>query len=156
MTTCTVCQSPYKTEVEALLARGASVMEVSEKYHGLFQNSRANLYNKLNRHTRNKHNENGGKPGRPRKEKETIGLDGEITFAEYEKKLLRAAMMDDDMFTGKKISHAAVIAAKRASIEEAKAKTQESALKFAMVSFLRGEGAKLPDGTDKLIESNTD
>lgn len=136
--------------MEGLYKRGATFSDIARKYHVLFQNSEVNLYMKMGRHIKKKHGE------KRIREEMSISPDGEITFAEYEKKLLRAAMMDDDMFTGKKISHAAVIAAKRASIEEAKAKTQESALKFAMVRFLRGEGAHLPDGTTELIESNTE
>lgn len=154
---CTVCISPYRSDIEMLVKRGIPLMEISKKYHLLFKNSEINLYNKVKRHTEKKHPPSLADPTpfKPEEIEEGAGSEG-ITFQEYAKKLLRFAMTSDDMYTGKKLSHNQVIAAQRALTEESKVKTQENALKFAMVKFLRGQGATLLDEPTKLIEGDTE
>jgi hypothetical protein len=84
---------------------------------------------------------------------------GEASLEEYAKKLMESAMKDPEMFSGKKISHQAVVAAQRALIEKDKVKVQNDAMKMAFVQLFRGRGTALPEGMvidgDELLQSSS-
>jgi|SRR5581483_88816 len=150
---CTICTHEQRDEIEFLVKKNIPLMEIALKYHMTLGNTRMNFYNKLRSHIKKKHppllkDPTPIDPSNPQQE-----VVEEVNFKDYAKKLLKSAM-NEDMFKTTKISHNHVIAAQRAIIEESKVKTQENALKFAMVKFLRGEG--VPVDEQKLIESDTD
>ena len=160
---CLVCKSDYRAEIESYLKKNVSIPDITRRFWKVAGATKeVNFYMALHRHVKKQH------PIRFL-DKTPIELppiekneDGTPTLEGYAQKLLNTAMLDPDMFAGKRISHNAVIAAQRAVVEKEKVKNQGDALKMSMIQFLRGQGM-IPKGATQeevidaeLIESNTD
>ena len=146
---CFICRSQYAREIRDAYDQGVVAPQIFKKYQSLldYKAKLASFYQMLWRCKHDNH-----------KLPELPSVMGDGTFEDYAQKLM-AAGMNPDMFTGKKISHNAIIAAQRALIEKEKAKVQNDAMKIAMIAFFRGNGARLPEGVvidAELIPSNTE
>ena len=151
---CGLCLSTIAEDIVLGKKQGVPTPKLFKRYvsaTGYKGNSRA-FYMMLYRHMTNGHQ----KTLIPQTPQSTEPM----SLEEYSNRLTQAVANDPEMWKGKKISHQAVIAAKRALIEQEKVKVQNDAMKNAFIAFFRGQGVKLPDGMvidgDELLQSNTE
>lgn len=128
---CKICVSPYRGEIEELYKRKVPMSDINRKYCKLFDSNEINFYSTITRHINKKH------PPIIRTEPIPIEERKHIGFDEYADMLLQEGAVSV-MTNPEKITHSAVIAAKRTQIEEAKAKNQIDATKLLMLKFFRG------------------
>lgn len=133
---CLICKSPYGKEIRDSYSQGVQGPKLYKKYKEPLEYTATgkSFYQML---WRCKHDDHK----LPEPERTS-----DYTLEEYTRKLMEAGMDNPEMFSGKKISHNAIIAAQRALIEKEKAKVQNDAMKMAMIQFARGSGLRLPEG----------
>lgn len=150
---CSICLSNLREEIDGLLKKGYMATDIARKYHQAFNTSFPVFYHSLRNHTFRKH------PPRLVPPDQQIEIDKTkiVSFEAYKDRLFKAGM-SEEMFDTKKIRHSDLIAAERVSIEKQKLKTQQDALKLAMVKFMRGEAEdeEVIDGREGIIKENTE
>lgn len=135
---CTICYSPHRGDIEYLSKKGISNLELSKKYHSEFNVTQGRMYNKLRAHFLRKH------PPLLADDPKAPELPVIHNFDEYAEKLLQTGF-SEEMLSAKKVSHSAIIAARRAQLEERKVQGMENAQKLMIMKFFRGNGQpKLP------------
>lgn len=156
---CRICKSPYRAEMEFLVGQKYSPNMVAKKYCQKFDCAAPNLYLMLQRHIKDEHPPllDETPPKEP--------VRGE-SFEDYANQLLKVGL-SPDLMNAKKVSHAQVISAKRALLEEKKVNNEINAQKLAFMKFFRGvppnaiEGEVVDERSNdqdgvKNIPSNTD
>jgi hypothetical protein len=136
---CTICYSPHRGDIEFLLKKNVSYLEVSKKYYKEFNITQGFFYKKLKTHMERKH-----APlllDDPKAPELPVVRD----FNDYADRLLQTGLRED-MMNPSKVSHSVVIAARRAQLEERKVQGMENAQKLMIMKFFRGQ----INGTPKL------
>lgn len=149
--TCKLCSSPYGEDVVKAKELGVKGKKLFKKWAPKVEyvGTEDSFYMMLYRHVKDNHYIPPPTPVVPQA--------SELTLEEYSKKLMESAMMDPEMFTGKKISHQAIIAAQRALIEKDKVKVQNDAMKMAFIAFFRGNAKQVGgEVIDGLITSDSE
>lgn len=145
---CRICKSPFRGEIEFLIAQKASYSDLAKKYHEAFGVKEATMYNKITRHvTKNHPAAIDTTPVKMPTEEEAIELSKPKDFHTYAQKLLGVGF-DEKMLTPGKVTHNNIIAAQRALIMEEKVKGTLDNQRLLMMKFFRGnslEGEVIDD-----------
>jgi hypothetical protein len=128
---CNICKSDYRAEIDELIKRKVPMSEVARKYATLIGVSVEALYQTLQRHIKKKH------PPMIKQEVVPMEKRTHVNFEEYADMLLQEGALQIGSNPGK-VTHSAVIGAKRTLIEEAKARNAIDAQKLAFLKFFRG------------------
>jgi len=152
---CRICKSPYRAEIELLLAQKIPRSTIANRYYVKFNNTPKSFTALLTRHERGSHPPFVDPTPPPDLTPEEIEARKDpATFKEYADKLLNIGFSSLDP---KKITPNHVISAQRAILEEKKIEGAQKTQEIMIMKFFRGSRPEIVEGEVKNgLDAGTD